>query len=158
MSALTGAGKGLGSRIPECQGPPISDTDQVLAAAAGPTHNPRRFSGQKAPPALWEPGRLWFPHASPIPSHIPLCRGSAFLHLLGAYGAAFCAAVSSEIRSIRVHVCVVCILVCMCWCVCVHITLEPSKLPGLSISSKKPGARAALEKGGQGGFPVSLGQ
>lgn len=120
MSALTGAGRGLRSRIPECQGPPISETDPVLAPAAGPTHNPRRFSDQKAPPTLWEPGRLWFPHASPIPSHTPLRRGSAFLHLLGAYGAAFCAAVSSEIRGICVHVCVVCTCVHVLVCVCAH--------------------------------------
>ena len=95
--------------------------------------------------------------ASPIPLHTPLCRGSAFLYLLGAYGAAFCAAVSSGIAA-YVCMCVWCVHVCMCWCVCVHITLEPSKLPGLSISSNEPGAHVALEKGGQGCFPVSLGQ
>lgn len=149
MSALTGAGRGLGSRIPERQGPPISETDQVLTPATGPTGNPRRFLVRKAPPTLWEQGRLWFPDASPIQSHTPLCRGSAFLHLLGAYGAAFRVAVSSEIRG-------VCARVCGVWCV--RITLEPSRMPGLSISSKKPGARAALEKRGQAGFPVSLGQ
>ena len=126
MSALTWAGRGLGSRIPECQGPQISETDQVLAPAAGPTHNPQRFSGQKAPPTLWEQGRLWFglhppSHCTPHSAEeVPFCTswgltGQRSVRLLAVGSRHMCACVCG------VYMCA-----CAGVCVCTSLWNPPS--------------------------------